>query len=328
MAVSHTQEYDTLAPMVPTIDDITTGDNFINNTERGTGVTVTGEVESGVSVALCFNDGTGTIADCTGGVTATDTPEATTWSYDLTTANINTLGEGNHVARAVATDAAGNPGPAVSQPFTVDITAPAAPTFSLPAAGDIINIAERDTGVIIGGGVENGASVSVCLGAASLTDASCTGGTTVTTSDGVTGTTWRYTLSVAEVDAMGQGDAILLAYATDTARQHWHGRQQNHQRGHHRPGLQQRRQRRGCGRHDQQHGHRLRRQRHRQRRRSGRRHHLHPGRRQWRPVQHRRRHRRGDLSQPPDRPRQPQHRHHRHRHGRQHHRTGRDHCGA
>ncbi len=212
-----TQKYDTLAPAMPSIDAIT-GDNVINDTERVAGVPVTGDVERGANVALCFNDGTGTIADCTGGVAATDAPENTAWSYDLTTDNINTLGEGAHVARAVATDAAGNPGPAASQPFTVDITAPDAPTFNLPAAGDIINIAERDTGVTIGGDVRDpGVSVSVCLGAASLTDAPCTGGTTVTITDGVTDTTWRYTLSVAEVNAMGQGDEILLATTIDPA---------------------------------------------------------------------------------------------------------------
>ena len=212
-----TQDYDTLAPAMPSIDAIT-GDNVINDTERGAGVPVTGDVERGANVALCFNDGAGTIADCTGGVAATDAPENTAWSYDLTTDNINTLGEGAHVARAVATDAAGNPGPAASQPFTVDVTAPDAPTFNLPAAGDIINIAERDTGVTIGGDVRDpGVSVSVCLGAASLTDAPCTGGTTVTITDGVTDTTWRYTLSVAEVNAMGQGDEILLATTIDPA---------------------------------------------------------------------------------------------------------------
>ena len=124
-----TQAYDTQAPPAPTFGDIAT-DEVINRSEQLTGVNLTGTVESGASVELCFNDGADNVAVCTDdGVTATATPTAgtTTWRHTLNSDNIDTISEGIKTLRAVATDAADNPSAVASTTFAVDTVGPASP---------------------------------------------------------------------------------------------------------------------------------------------------------------------------------------------------------
>ena len=221
-----TSAYDTLAPDAPTFQNVGVPAGHIDAVDEANGLLIAGINQADTRVILCLAGGSGDECGGTGSGRTTRTTNALpgtstirNWSYMLTTADISAMDEGDETLTATAIDTNGNPSDETAVRITVDTIAPDPPTFNLPAAGDIINIAERDTGVTIGGDVENGASVSVCLGAASLTDAPCTGGTTITTPDGVTvtDTTWRYTLSVAEVDAMGQGDEFLLATTIDPA---------------------------------------------------------------------------------------------------------------
>ena len=218
LETSHSQMYDTRGPDEPTFDDFT-ADNIINADERNE--ILAGDAESGSSVILCFNDGSGTIADCTGGLRANSSTTGTAWSFVLSTARLSTIGQGNKTARAIATDTNGNPGAVGSKPFSVDTMAPAAPSFAANIAGDNrINAAERVNLVIISGtNTDDTVAVTLCLGAASLTDADCSGGTTLRAADGimVTGMDWSYTLSSADVDAIGQGDGFLTATAIDMA---------------------------------------------------------------------------------------------------------------
>ena len=221
-----TQNYDTLAPDAPAFQNVGVPAGYIDAVDEANGLLIAGINQADTRVILCLAGGSGDECGGTGSGRTTRTTTALpgtstirNWSYMLTTADISAMDEGDETLTATAIDTNGNPSEETAVRITVDTIAPDPPTFNLPAAGDIINIAERDTGVTIGGDVENGASVSVCLGAASLTDEPCTGGTTITTPDGVTvtDTTWRYTLSVAEVDAMGQGDEFLLATTIDPA---------------------------------------------------------------------------------------------------------------
>ena len=217
IASEATQAYDTQAPAVPTISVIS-GDGFINSFERIPGAIVEGGVESGASVALCF-DGTDSVATCTDGTMATPTTlTATTWSYALSANTIaNDLGEGDHIVRAVATDAAGNPSGPASRSFTVDFEA-LPPTFDdITGPDNFITAAEKALGVTLTGTVsETGTSLRLCFGGDNTT--TCNGllrniGDGIT----VTGTDWRYTLLDADFDFIGQGETSVRGRTTDAA---------------------------------------------------------------------------------------------------------------
>ena len=216
--------YDTLAPDEPTFSAASiTALEAINRAEENAGVPLNGTVESGVSMVLfCFNDGTGSVSTCTGGLPASTVPIGTTWSFTLTSTSIDTIGEGAATMRVVAADAAGNNSTAVSTPIFIDTVPPAAPTFADDIATDlIISAAERDNGVTVrGGNSADTTAVTLCLGADSLTDAACATGTSRTSADNnveVSGMTWSYTLTIAEVNAMEQGDEFLTAIGIDSA---------------------------------------------------------------------------------------------------------------
>ena len=113
-----TQEYDTLAPAVPTIGMVT-GDDTINIDEQTT--TLTGTTEAGTIVTLCFG---GADDACTGGITAGVEAATTTWSYTLDATDIAAMGQGDETLRATATDAAGNTAQAIPRDISVDTIAP------------------------------------------------------------------------------------------------------------------------------------------------------------------------------------------------------------
>jgi len=79
-------------------------------------------------------------------------------------------------------------------------TAPSAPTINVVAADDIINVAE--VGAVITGANETGATVALSIG----------GNTRAAAVDGAT---WSYTLTGADLAAMGQGAETLGAIQTD-----------------------------------------------------------------------------------------------------------------
>ena len=221
------QDYDTLAPPAPIINDVT-ADNTINVTESADGITLAGGVEDGAGVAVCINDGTGTFADCTGGTTPTANVETTTWSAPLDSAAISALGgDGTYYLRAQATDAAGNPGPEAETPFLVDTTPPAIPTIGDVTADNIISGAEQT--ITLTGTTDANTTIALCFGG---TDTACTGGTSRTAAEGVTdpvgaGTTWSYPLNGAAdiaMGAIGQGEKVTLRVtARDAAGNPAHG---------------------------------------------------------------------------------------------------------
>ena len=217
--VAVTQAYDTQAPPAPTFGDIAT-DEVINRSEQLTGVDLTGTVESGASVELCFNDGADNVAVCTDdGVTATATPAAgtTTWSHTLSSDNIGTISEGIKTLRAVATDAVGNPSAVASTTFTVDTVGPDAPTFDAGSTDAIINAAEALAGIDLTGGVEIDASVELCFNDGTGSVTSCPGGTTADTTTAAGTTTWSRTLTSANIGTISEGTKTLRAMATDSA---------------------------------------------------------------------------------------------------------------
>ena len=114
------------------------------------------------------------------------------------------LAEGAHSLTATLTDQAGNTSLAsVSASVTVDTTAPAAPTISVVAGDGVLSSAEQTSS--ISGTAEAGATVSLSI--AGL----------VRSATALSGGSWSYTLTAADVTAMGEGAESLTATATDAA---------------------------------------------------------------------------------------------------------------
>lgn len=141
---TNTFTVDTIAPSPPVV--LVPAANSVSNNTRPT---VSGTAEPNASVRV-FIDGTllGTVpADASGN-----------WTYTLTAPQA--LTEGPHQASAVAVDAAGNPSAASpSVPFTVDLTAPTAPTVTAPTEGQRVNTPRP----VITGTAEPGSTVTVTL---------------------------------------------------------------------------------------------------------------------------------------------------------------------
>jgi len=127
--------------------------------------------------------------------TAATTVGTNTWSLATTLATSDTL-------KVRVTDTAGNSSAALSQAYVLDTAAPTAPAINLVATDDVINVGEQTSAIT--GTNEAGATVALSLG----------GNTRAAT---VTGTSWSYTLTAADITAMGQGGETLSVTQTDTA---------------------------------------------------------------------------------------------------------------
>ena len=229
VGISHEQPYDTQAPDAPTFSPIGSfAPGYLTLNRAGDTTIGGGGRESDAPVTLCLADTAAGTGEVCGGASSGRTTRVTMplvgdgWSYTLTTADITAMGEGSETLYATATDAAGNPSPEASVDITVDTVDPPAPSFATDIATDlIISADERDNGVILTGATNSAdtTTVTLCLGAATLTDAACATGTSRTSADGVSVSSmvWSYTLTIAEVNAMDQGDEILTAIGIDIA---------------------------------------------------------------------------------------------------------------
>ena len=180
---------DTVVSML-TIDDIT-ADNIINANEVSTSITGSVEAGSGVKLSLGGNTRTATVA--------TDG----TWSYILTSADIAAMEQGAETITVTATDAVDNVR-TITQDLTVDTIAPAISIDEDIAGDDIIDSSELTT-TLITGTVETGSSVELILGGNVRT--------ITVEADG----TWSYTLTLTDIDNIGQGVKTITATATDAA---------------------------------------------------------------------------------------------------------------
>ena len=108
---------------------------------------------------------------------------------------------------------AGNAVASATQAY--DTLVPPAPSINDVTADNTINVTESADGITLDGGVEDGASVAVCVNGAG-TVAACTGGTTPTATAATT--TWNAPLDSAAISALGSdGNYSLRAQATDAA---------------------------------------------------------------------------------------------------------------
>ena len=170
------------------------GDNVVGATEVSS--TISGTNDSGALLALTI-----------GGRVVTPTVTGTTWSYTLTPADITNMGQGTETLSVTQTDAAGNTSPAGTLDITVATEKPIAPVINTIAGNDALNGAELTAGTVITGTNVGGATVALTL------DGQAPSGAVT-----VTGTTWSYTLTAADVAAMGQGAGkALVATQTDAA---------------------------------------------------------------------------------------------------------------
>ena len=169
----------------PTIANVA-NNNIINAVERNAGVIVSGTKQAGSVVTL------------NGLATVEDSP--TIWSITLSADQINAFGQGAEILTAIAIDALNNTATATKN-ITVDTIAPTAATFNVIANDNIVNITERDGGILVSGGNEVGAKVTL---------------NGLTTSASTT-TTWSILLTPEQINAFGQGSETLKAVSTDLA---------------------------------------------------------------------------------------------------------------
>lgn len=181
-------------------------DPFIVDTTKPTAPAITAPAPGSTT-----NDATPTIAGtCEAGATVTVTEGATTlctttcsatgtFSCDSTEA----LPDGEHTLTASQTDAAGNVSdPSQPDTFTVDTSAPAAPTITAPAMGSSTNDNTPD----ITGTCEAGSTVTVRQGTTTLCTATCsaTGTFTCTSTTLPDGT---QTITASQTDSGGNPSA-------------------------------------------------------------------------------------------------------------------------
>ena len=186
------QKIDTTAPEAPVINAVSE-DDLINAAEDTAGFDLTGTGEAGATVTVSgFESG---VANKTATVTAGGVWTVAIVDGDLANNGTNTLS-------ALQTDAAGNDSPAITATLTTDTTAPTTPTIDTIAGNDVINASEETS--TITGTTEAGTSVTLSFGD---NERSAT----------VTDTSWSYTLTAADITAMGQGTETITATATDAA---------------------------------------------------------------------------------------------------------------
>ena len=176
----------------PTITSVTP-DNIVNYAEEIAGITVSGTAEANSAIQLLWGS---TIV-----TTTADTSGQ--WSRSFTSAEIPA--DGNTTIIAIATDAAGNSSAAGTRSLLIDTVAPTPPTIGTLATHNIINAAEATAGVVLTGSTESGSGIGLIIG-------------TATRNAVVDGTTWRYTLSSADMTVLAQGTGkTVTVVATDAA---------------------------------------------------------------------------------------------------------------
>ncbi len=176
---------DATAPAAPSVTSPANG-GFV--TVRQPIFTGTAEASSTVTV---YVDGTA--------LATTPTADATTGAWSVT--QPTNLADGSHNVKATATDAAGNTSPiSATNTFTVDATAPAAPSVASPANGALLNVRQPT----YSGTAEASSKVTVFVDGTALA--------TTATADASTGA-W----SVAQPTNLLDGSHSVKATATDAA---------------------------------------------------------------------------------------------------------------
>jgi VCBS repeat-containing protein len=115
---------DTQAPSLPLIDAVA-GDDIINASE--TSASISGTAEASASIGL-------TVAGNLRTLTANAQGQ---WTYALTQADLNAMGQGSEAISVTAADAAGNVSNPATRTITIDTVAPASPTLDEQGSDDL-----------------------------------------------------------------------------------------------------------------------------------------------------------------------------------------------
>jgi hypothetical protein len=181
----------------PIINAVAT-DNIVNNSEKTTGVAISGTADAGATVAIIW-----------GGKTQTATATGGNWTTTFSAADVPA--DGSTTISVVATDLAGNVSTTVTKSVVVDtatpiITAPTAPTILAITSSALTN----DTTPDVTGTAEAGSEVTVVIAGATYKVTATDDGTwsVDTTSTAVT----NGTLAIAPNDTNS-----ISVTATDTA---------------------------------------------------------------------------------------------------------------
>jgi len=189
---------DSVAPSAQSIDRV--GAAVSKATSQSFTVTF-GEAVTGVDASDFIVTATGTAAGTITGVSGSGA------TYTVTLGSVTGDGTLRLDLKSSGTgvaDAAGNPiasGFAAGQSVTIDNTAPAAPTIAVVAGDDTISAGEV-SGLTLGGAIEAGATVALTIGGVAKTAT-------------VSGTTWTYAVTQADIDALGAGAKTISVTAAD-----------------------------------------------------------------------------------------------------------------
>ena len=187
---------DATAPTV-TIDTIA-GDNVINSSEAGTGVTISGsttaEVGQTVTVTLGGNSYTAQVLQ--GGI----------WSVNVPAGDLTAMADNGYTVQVSVSDAAGNTGSA-NKAITLDTTPPTV-SFNIVAGDDVINSLEHTQAQIVSGtatGANVGDKLVITIGSNQYT-------TTVDASGN-----WSVGVPASVISALTDGTVTISATITDSA---------------------------------------------------------------------------------------------------------------
>ena len=187
---------DATAPTV-TIDTVA-GDNVINSSEAGTGVTISGsttaEVGQTVTVTLGGNSYTAQVLQ--GGI----------WSVNVPAGDLTAMADNGYTVQVSVSDAAGNTGSA-NKAITLDTTPPTV-SFNIVAGDDVINSLEHTQAQIVSGtatGANVGDKLVITIGSNQYT-------TTVDASGN-----WSVGVPASVISALTDGTVTISATITDSA---------------------------------------------------------------------------------------------------------------
>ena len=187
---------DATAPTV-TIDTVA-GDNVINSSEAGTGVTISGsttaEVGQTVTVTLGGNSYTAQVLQ--GGI----------WSVNVPVGDLTAMADNGYTVQVSVSDAAGNTGSA-NKAITLDTTPPTV-SFNIVAGDDVINSLEHTQAQIVSGtatGANVGDKLVITIGSNQYT-------TTVDASGN-----WSVGVPASVISALTDGTVTISATITDSA---------------------------------------------------------------------------------------------------------------
>lgn len=208
---------DTAAPGAPSFN-LVEGDGVVNASELAGGVTVsgTGEVGAVITVSHPLVADASVISSISGGTFPVGSSKTVVvdgsgnWTVDFVAADFpaGTPVDGQFIVAAFATDAAGNVGSVLGQPFELDTTAPTPPTINAVASDNVIDDAEHGAGVSVSGSTTANTAVTVVM-----TPTSGSAVTKTVTADG----SGNYSASFSTAELPTSGTATFTATVSDAA---------------------------------------------------------------------------------------------------------------